>query len=67
MKAPGILVGEDGSIVIEWIKKDRRFAIYIEADPTESSWYYVEKGKDPEGDLLPIEIVEALKKYKEKE
>ena len=72
---PYVLKSEDGSITVEWIHKDCRFAINIEKDPKESSWYFV--AKEPkswkersfimEGDLLPPDVLELFKKEEDRE
>jgi hypothetical protein len=39
----------DGSTLIEWISKEWRFGIVIEADKTESSWHLVTKDDKIDG------------------
>jgi len=53
----------DGSILLEWIKKDWRFGISIEKDPAESSWYLVtRKGKLDDSGLLSEEFSNLIKR-----
>lgn len=54
---------DDGSILFEWIHENHRFAISIEEDITESSWYFVSKDGTIEGEVLPEELLEVFKKY----
>jgi hypothetical protein len=64
MQKPHIIENEDGSIVIEWIKKEKRFGICIENDLRQSSWYFASK-ENPELEMAcnQDEIVEYMKKY----
>jgi hypothetical protein len=68
MIKPHITECEDGSIVIEWIKKDKRFGIAIEHKPEQSSWFYASKGNKPEDwesacNILSGDLVEYLIKF----
>ena len=53
---PSVYHCEDGSILIEWIDKDKRFFISFEQDPAESSWGFVSKAGDFEGGHLDEHI-----------
>ena len=59
---PHVAYLDDGSILIEWICADARFAINLERRESESSWNYVSHYVQFYGHLPP-EVTEALKTY----
>ena len=68
LQKPHIIECEDGSLLLEWIKDSARFAICIEPDIYESSWYYVEKdGVVPQSDYLPLKMINYIMMFMEKE
>lgn len=55
---PHIAHVDDGSILFEWIAKDRRFGIVIDKNNIkESSWFYVNKDGTNECGDLPEELL----------
>jgi len=54
---PHIAHCDDGSILFEWIAKDRRFGICIDANIKDSSWFYVNKDGVNECGDLPEELL----------
>jgi len=64
MKIPYVYEADDGSIMIEFIKEDKRFNICIEKDLKESSWNFVRKigeHMDTECDSLPDNMIKYMK------
>ncbi len=54
---------DDGSLLIEWIGTDKRFGIYIQKNPLDSTWYYVSSDHMDEGSgYLPEQLLERLRK-----
>jgi len=66
MKMPYIYKTDDGSIMIEFIKEDRRFNICLEKILEESSWNFVGKTGEHmhmECDLLPEKMIKYMKMF----
>ena len=62
MKVPHVSV-DNGSVLLEWIKKDSRFMIGVEKDSEESFWSYVNtNGTDASG-YFPAEMLAWLAKF----
>ena len=59
---PHIFTSEDGSVVIEWIAKDRRFALWLGGEPC---WTYVNKDGTIESGELTSDVITVLKQAKE--
>jgi len=54
---PHVSYPDDDSILIEWIGDGVRFAISLEENLEESSWYFVSKDGIAECGLLPEELL----------
>jgi len=55
---------DNGAVVIEWIKKNKRFGISIEPIIEHSCWWYSdEDSKYDNCDYLPEYVVSSLKRY----
>jgi len=65
MKKPYITESDDGSIMIEFHKKDRRFCICLEKNLSESSWNYVSYHDVMECEELPENMIKFLKEFDE--
>jgi hypothetical protein len=65
MKIPYVNKTEDGSIMIEFVKEDRRFNICLEKNLKESSWNYIQKGKHLSAisNPLPTDMMNYLKVF----
>lgn len=67
MKLPNI-TQDESEIYIEFIEKDKRFAININLDILEEScYYYVSSKGNMVGSILPDGMIDVLKKFYDKE
>ena len=69
MNKPFVTELDDGTILIEFIKDDRRFGINLENDFSESGWYYASKemaGGDMNCGEFSEEMIASWKKFMEK-
>lgn len=69
IKDPVLYHPEDGSLVIEFVGKSVRLAIFIEEDVDQSGWYFVSKEDTYENSahLLPSNLRECIKAFIELE
>lgn len=63
MKKPYITECEDGSILIEFIKEDKRFSICLEVNLDTSSWNYIDSRYIVGVGELPEKMIEFLKEF----
>lgn len=70
IKAPLVTTSDDGSINIEFIKKNCRFCIFIENKIEDSFWFFIDangnRTTETEYEQLPPKMIEYLKKFSEK-
>lgn len=62
---PHFIALEDGSVSVEWIDKDRCFALILDKTWSDSGWYFINKERNGElhmeDGLLPLEFWGMLK------
>jgi hypothetical protein len=64
IQTPIVYTGDDKSILIEWVKDDKRFGICIEYNIDDSGWYFVSKNiEESVVNALPEDFTKYLKKF----